>query len=335
MRAGTRRDRRGGHRAAARGRAQRAGRAQDAPARRRRARLRARAARDRPAAVARGRPARAGTVRPGARDLLDRGGRRSAPARDRRARDRADRRRRAGRRSATAICTSTCSGSWRSVRGGSIQARGAAAARRGRRTASAAPTRTTRASSRSTPTPIRSATRPRCSPPARGRRGARRDTEAALHLGPAALVVGAFDLGLTFLTAAVDGLPRRGRLGYLRACSRCSACRGAPRRLGHRDPGRRRVAPPGDRARRAAVGGRSRHRQLDHRRHARRRRGRRGRPPGPSVSPRRRRELPGRDGPVRASPRRARRGPARRRLRDRAAPVDPRDPPITRCSPAG
>jgi DNA-binding CsgD family transcriptional regulator len=41
------------------------------------------------------------------------------------------------------------------------------------------------------------------------------DTESARHLGPAALVVGAFDVGMTFLTAAVDGLRGEGRLGHL------------------------------------------------------------------------------------------------------------------------
>ena len=41
------------------------------------------------------------------------------------------------------------------------------------------------------------------------------DTESARHLGPAALVVGAFDVGMTFLTAAVDGLRAEGRLGHL------------------------------------------------------------------------------------------------------------------------
>ena len=42
-----------------------------------------------------------------------------------------------------------------------------------------------------------------------------RDTEAARHFGPAALVVGAFDLGADFLAAAVDGLRTEGRLGHL------------------------------------------------------------------------------------------------------------------------
>ena len=40
-------------------------------------------------------------------------------------------------------------------------------------------------------------------------------TEAARHFGPAALVVGAFDLGVDFLSVAVDGLRDEGRLGYL------------------------------------------------------------------------------------------------------------------------
>jgi DNA-binding CsgD family transcriptional regulator len=41
------------------------------------------------------------------------------------------------------------------------------------------------------------------------------DTDAARFFGPAALVVGAFDLGSDFLAAAVDGLRTAGRLGYL------------------------------------------------------------------------------------------------------------------------
>jgi DNA-binding CsgD family transcriptional regulator len=41
------------------------------------------------------------------------------------------------------------------------------------------------------------------------------DPDAALFLGPAALVVGAFDLGNDFLRAAVDGLRDEGRLGHL------------------------------------------------------------------------------------------------------------------------
>jgi DNA-binding CsgD family transcriptional regulator len=41
------------------------------------------------------------------------------------------------------------------------------------------------------------------------------DTEAARHFGPAALVVGAFDLGADFLATAVDGLRLEGRLGHL------------------------------------------------------------------------------------------------------------------------
>jgi DNA-binding CsgD family transcriptional regulator len=43
----------------------------------------------------------------------------------------------------------------------------------------------------------------------------RLDTNAALFFGPAALVVGAFDLGSDFLRAAVDGLRNEGRLGHL------------------------------------------------------------------------------------------------------------------------
>jgi DNA-binding CsgD family transcriptional regulator len=42
-----------------------------------------------------------------------------------------------------------------------------------------------------------------------------RDTDAARHLGPAALVVGAFDLGADFLASAIDGLREEGRLGHL------------------------------------------------------------------------------------------------------------------------
>ena len=41
------------------------------------------------------------------------------------------------------------------------------------------------------------------------------DTDAARFFGPAALVVGAFDLGSEFLAAAVDGLRTEGRLGHL------------------------------------------------------------------------------------------------------------------------
>jgi DNA-binding CsgD family transcriptional regulator len=43
----------------------------------------------------------------------------------------------------------------------------------------------------------------------------RLDTDAARFFGPAALVVGAFDLGSDFLLAAVDGLRTEGRLGHL------------------------------------------------------------------------------------------------------------------------
>jgi DNA-binding CsgD family transcriptional regulator len=46
-------------------------------------------------------------------------------------------------------------------------------------------------------------------------RDARLDTDAARFFGPAALVVGAFDLGADFLAAAVDGLRAEGRLGHL------------------------------------------------------------------------------------------------------------------------
>jgi DNA-binding CsgD family transcriptional regulator len=41
------------------------------------------------------------------------------------------------------------------------------------------------------------------------------DTDAARFLGPAAVVVGAFDVGLTLLGIAVDGLRTEGRLGHL------------------------------------------------------------------------------------------------------------------------
>jgi len=43
----------------------------------------------------------------------------------------------------------------------------------------------------------------------------RLDSDAARFFGPAALVVGAFDLGSDFLAAAVDGLRTEGRLGHL------------------------------------------------------------------------------------------------------------------------
>ena len=42
-----------------------------------------------------------------------------------------------------------------------------------------------------------------------------RDTEALLYLGPAAVAVGAFDTGMTLLSAATDGLRADGRLGHL------------------------------------------------------------------------------------------------------------------------
>lgn len=42
-----------------------------------------------------------------------------------------------------------------------------------------------------------------------------RDTEVARHFGPAALVVGAFDLGVDFLGTAVEALRDEGRLGHL------------------------------------------------------------------------------------------------------------------------
>jgi ATP/maltotriose-dependent transcriptional regulator MalT len=43
----------------------------------------------------------------------------------------------------------------------------------------------------------------------------RYDTDAARFFGPAALVVGAFDLADDFLAAAIDGLRKEGRLGHL------------------------------------------------------------------------------------------------------------------------
>jgi len=43
----------------------------------------------------------------------------------------------------------------------------------------------------------------------------RLDSDAARFFGPAALVVGAFDLGNDFLAAAIDGLRTEGRLGHL------------------------------------------------------------------------------------------------------------------------
>jgi len=52
----------------------------------------------------------------------------------------------------------------------------------------------------------------------------RLDTDAARFFGPAALVVGAFDLGNDFLAAAVDGLRTEGRLGHLpRLLTLCSS----------------------------------------------------------------------------------------------------------------
>ena len=46
-------------------------------------------------------------------------------------------------------------------------------------------------------------------------RDARPDTDGSRFYGPAALVVGAFDLGTDFLAAAIDGLRAEGRLGHL------------------------------------------------------------------------------------------------------------------------
>jgi DNA-binding CsgD family transcriptional regulator len=43
----------------------------------------------------------------------------------------------------------------------------------------------------------------------------RPDTELARHLGPAAVVVGAFDIAMTLLATAVEGLRAEGRLGHL------------------------------------------------------------------------------------------------------------------------
>ena len=48
----------------------------------------------------------------------------------------------------------------------------------------------------------------------------RRDAEVARHFGPAALVVGAFDLGFDFLGTTVETLRDEGRLRLLpRSCS--------------------------------------------------------------------------------------------------------------------
>ena len=86
----------------------------------------------------------------------------------------------------------------------------------------------TRASSRSTRTPIRWVTRPGCSRASNSAAGDERlDTDAARFFGPAALVVGAFDLGNDFLAAAVDGLRTEGRLGHLPRLLTLYACMAA------------------------------------------------------------------------------------------------------------
>jgi DNA-binding CsgD family transcriptional regulator len=55
----------------------------------------------------------------------------------------------------------------------------------------------------------------------------RLDADAARFFGPAALVVGAFDLGYDFLEAAVDGLRTEGRLGPLPRLLMLQACTAA------------------------------------------------------------------------------------------------------------
>jgi DNA-binding CsgD family transcriptional regulator len=57
----------------------------------------------------------------------------------------------------------------------------------------------------------------------------RLDTDAARFFGPAALVVGAFDLGNDFLKAAVDGLRNEGRLGHLPRLLSLYSCMAARR----------------------------------------------------------------------------------------------------------
>ena len=61
----------------------------------------------------------------------------------------------------------------------------------------------------------------------RAARDERRDTDAARFFGPAALVVGAFDLGKDFLEAAVEGLRTEGRLGPLPRLLMLYACTAA------------------------------------------------------------------------------------------------------------
>ena len=92
----------------------------------------------------------------------------------------------------------------------------------------------------------------------------RLDTDAARFFGPAALVVGAFDLGADFLKAAVDGLRTEGRLGHLpRLLMLYSSYGRSHRRLGRCvDYGRRGEAAR-RRVRGPASGGRSRHGDLD------------------------------------------------------------------------
>ena len=67
----------------------------------------------------------------------------------------------------------------------------------------------------------------------RAARDERLDADAARFFGPAALVVGAFDLGNDFLEAAVDGLRTEGRLGHLPRLLMLHACMAA--RLGDWD----------------------------------------------------------------------------------------------------
>ena len=57
----------------------------------------------------------------------------------------------------------------------------------------------------------------------------RLETDAARFFGPAALVVGAFDLGNDFLRAAVDGLRNQGRLGHLPRLLSLYSCMAARR----------------------------------------------------------------------------------------------------------
>ena len=147
---------------------------------------------------------------------LGRGDRDDAPAR-RRAVRLADRRSgagRSGRRPRPARRSPLARRLARVV--GRSRSRGETGADRRRPPAGRCRTPTTRACSRSTRTPIRWATRPACWSACEGRgRRCELDTDAARFFGPAALVVGAFDLGNDFLAAAVDGLRTEGRLGHL------------------------------------------------------------------------------------------------------------------------